>query len=159
MKTRAWKDIKDEHLSPEAQAEVKGRVDREILEMNLGELRKRRAGLTQVQVADLLGVTQAAISQLEKREDALLSNLAEYVKALGGELELVVHFENHEDVRVLVQLPQMPRYHETVLRDGLMKKLRREYGEPPPRKPDPEPDKDPDPDRDPDQDPKKDAGA
>ena len=36
-------------------------------------------------------------------------------------------------VKLYVQLPRMPEYHERVLRDGLMKKLREEYGVPPPR--------------------------
>jgi len=36
-------------------------------------------------------------------------------------------------VRVVVQLPQMPRYHEQVLASGLERKLRTEYGTPPPR--------------------------
>ena len=54
-------------------------------------------------------------------------------RTTNGSIEII---ENRDDVRVLVQLPQMPSYHETVLRDGLMRKLRREYGEPPPRKPD-----------------------
>jgi hypothetical protein len=43
-------------------------------------------------------------------------------------------------VKLYVQLPRLPEYHERVLRDGLMKKLREEYGVPPPRtqkKPDP----------------------
>ena len=37
-------------------------------------------------------------------------------------------------VRVFVQIPRMPEYHERVLRDGLLKKLRDEYGAPPARK-------------------------
>ncbi len=36
-------------------------------------------------------------------------------------------------VKLFVQLPRMPEYHERVLRDGLMRKLREEYGVPPPR--------------------------
>ncbi len=36
-------------------------------------------------------------------------------------------------VKVVVQLPKMPRYHEQVLADGLSRKLRDELGEPPPR--------------------------
>lgn len=43
-------------------------------------------------------------------------------------------------VKVFVQIPRMPEYHERVLRDGLLKKLREEYGVPPPpteRKPEP----------------------
>jgi len=57
----------------------------------------------------------------------------------NGSIEIV---ESADHVRLLVQLPRMPSYHETVLRDGLLEKLRREYGAPPhpKRKPDSEPD-------------------
>jgi hypothetical protein len=43
-------------------------------------------------------------------------------------------------VKVFVQIPRMPEYHERVLRDGLLRKLREEYGLPPPpaqKKPEP----------------------
>ncbi len=61
----------------------------------------------------------------------------------NGSIEIV---ENRDDVRVVVQLPQMPHYHETVLRDGLMAKLQKEYGDPPPppKKPPPKPKDEPD---------------
>ena len=49
----------------------------------------------------------------------------------GGSIEVI---ESQERVKVVVQLPQMPTYHETTIRDGLMKKLRSEYGEPPKKK-------------------------
>jgi hypothetical protein len=49
----------------------------------------------------------------------------------NGSIEVI---ESKERVKVVVQLPQMPTYHETTLRDGLMKKLRTEYGEPPKKK-------------------------
>jgi hypothetical protein len=45
----------------------------------------------------------------------------------NGSVEIV---EAGEDVKVLVQLAQLPTYYETLLRDGLMRKLRDEYGEP-----------------------------
>ena len=48
----------------------------------------------------------------------------------------VVEAEGH--VRLFVQIPTMPEYHERVLRDGLVKKLHDEYGEPP-HKPAPPP--------------------
>jgi hypothetical protein len=55
----------------------------------------------------------------------------------NGSIEVI---ETPERVKLVVQLPQMPTYHETTLRDGLMKKLRAEYGEPP-KKPAPAPKK------------------
>jgi hypothetical protein len=51
-----------------------------------------------------------------------------------GTLEIV---EGDAIVRIYVKLPQLPEYHERVLRDGLLRKLREEYGEPRRRKPPP----------------------
>jgi hypothetical protein len=49
---------------------------------------------------------------------------------LTGTVEVV---ETESRVKVFVQIPRMPEYHERVLRDGLLRKLREEYGVPPPR--------------------------
>jgi hypothetical protein len=54
-------------------------------------------------------------------------------KTTTGSLEIVRGREPREPVHVLVQLPQMPRYHEQVLADALARKLRNEYGEAPSR--------------------------
>jgi DNA-binding XRE family transcriptional regulator len=53
----------------------------------LAELRAQR-GLTQIAVANALGVTQANISRIEHEEDLYLSTLRGYLAALGGELEI-----------------------------------------------------------------------
>jgi hypothetical protein len=58
--------------------------------------------------------------------------LAGSKETTSGSLEIV---ETPQGVRVYVQLPKMPEYHEAVLRDALMKKLREEYGAPPPKAP------------------------
>ncbi len=49
----------------------------------------------------------------------------------------VVDADGH--VKLFVQIPTMPEYHERVLRDGLVRKLHEEYGIPAPRKPTPAP--------------------
>jgi len=69
-----------------------------------------------------------------------------------GTVEVV---ESGEHVRVFVRIPKMPEYHERVLRDGLLRKLRDEYGPPAPRKPD-KPDK---PDKSDPKEPPNDAGT
>jgi len=46
-------------------------------------------------------------------------------------------------VRLFVQIPSMPEYHERVLRDGLVRKLHDEYGIPPHAAPPPPPPKKP----------------
>jgi len=58
--------------------------------------------------------------------------------AATGTVEVV---ETESRVKVFVQIPRLPEYHARVLRDGLLKKLREEYGVPPPRvekKPEPD---------------------
>ena len=58
-------------------------------------------------------------------------------KATPGSLELVRGRESENAVSVLVQLPQMPHYHEQVILDSLASKMRREYGDPPEPRPAP----------------------
>jgi len=48
----------------------------------------------------------------------------------NGSIEIV---ERKSGVRLLVRLPELPRYQEQVLSEGLMRKLEGEYGEPPRR--------------------------
>ena len=51
-------------------------------------------------------------------------------KPVPGSMEFIRSKENGA-VRVVVQIPQMPGYHEQVLVDALARKLRVEYGEAP----------------------------
>ncbi len=88
---RPFKELRD-RMSPEARERVDRRVRETLQEMTLQELRQRVSGLTQTQLAELMKVTQGAISQVENRHDVLLSKLAGYVHALGGELELIARF-------------------------------------------------------------------
>ena len=96
---RPWKELRG-NVTPEQDEEIRAGVERDLLEMNLRELRQGHVDLTQTDVAELLGVTQGAISQMEKRQDALLSKLADYVKVLGGRLELVARFPDRKPVRI-----------------------------------------------------------
>ncbi len=57
--------------------------------IDLAELR-RAAGVTQVQLADVLTTTQGQISRIERQNDMLLSTLTAYLTALGAEARLVV---------------------------------------------------------------------
>lgn len=53
-------------------------------------------------------------------------------KPVPGSMEFIRARETGA-VRVVVQIPQMPGYHEQVLVDSLARKLRNEYGDPPKR--------------------------
>jgi transcriptional regulator with XRE-family HTH domain len=73
------------------QSKARARTDAMIADLALGELR-RNFGVTQEQLAELLDIRQAAISKIERRDDVLLSTLAAYIRALGGELEIMARF-------------------------------------------------------------------
>jgi transcriptional regulator with XRE-family HTH domain len=85
-------------LPPERRARVEDRAAALIAEeMTLRDLRKAR-DLTQVRMAELLGVGQDNISRLESRADMLLSTLRSYVDAMGGSLDLLVRFPDRPTV-------------------------------------------------------------
>jgi predicted XRE-type DNA-binding protein len=60
-------------------------------ELLLSEIRER-AGKSQRQVADALGIKQPSLSKLEKQSDMQISTLRRIVNALGGELEVSARF-------------------------------------------------------------------
>jgi predicted XRE-type DNA-binding protein len=65
---------------------------RELLgELLLSEIRER-AGKSQRQVAEALGIKQPSLSKLERQSDMQISTLRRIVNALGGELEVVARF-------------------------------------------------------------------
>jgi transcriptional regulator with XRE-family HTH domain len=52
-------------------------------------------GLTQAQLAPIMGVTPGRISQIERGELSTIEAIARYVQALGGRLDLVASFADH----------------------------------------------------------------
>ena len=68
-------------------------------EMSLQDLRKA-IGKTQTAIAKRLKVGQDAVSKLEARSDMYISTLRGFVKAMGGELELVARFPKRPPVRL-----------------------------------------------------------
>jgi len=85
-------------LSPAQRKKVEARAAQLIAEeMTLRELRHARK-LTQVRMAQKLGITQDSVSRLEKRSDLLLSTLRKTVEAMGGRLSLVAEFPDRKPV-------------------------------------------------------------
>jgi DNA-binding XRE family transcriptional regulator len=60
----------------------------------LAEERKRH-GLTQAQLAEVMHVTPGRVSQIERGELATIEAIARYIQALGGRLDLVANFDDH----------------------------------------------------------------
>lgn len=73
-------------------ANVEAEADRLHTEyLTLQELRKAKE-MTQVKLAETLGIKQATVAKYERQSDLLLSTLTSYVRAMGGNLKLMVEF-------------------------------------------------------------------
>jgi len=57
----------------------------------LTEMRKK-AGLTQAEVAEAMGVSQQRVSAIENGAVAELATLGDYIRPLGGELKVIADF-------------------------------------------------------------------
>lgn len=78
-------------MSPEARARSENLANELRREIRLTELRNA-LGISQDELGQLLKRKQAAVSRLERRSDMHVSTLREFVKALGGRLELIASF-------------------------------------------------------------------
>jgi predicted transcriptional regulator len=56
--------------------------------------------MTQEQLANVLGVKQAAVSKMERRTDMYISTLRGIIKAMGGQLEIRAVFPGHGAVEI-----------------------------------------------------------
>ena len=87
-----WRDVILHDMTPEERAEVEAEGRRIASDARtIAEARKALA-LTQTQVANAMEITQGALSQMEKREDMMVSTIQSYIEAMGGKLELVAKF-------------------------------------------------------------------
>ncbi len=92
-------------MSPSRGEKIARRVRQTVATMHLDELRRARQ-MTQVKIAETLGVNQGEVSKIEHRTDLYLSTLSEYVEALGGALEIRAVFPDSE-VRI-TQFESLP---------------------------------------------------
>ena len=102
--TRKFSELRDEaRRDPARAAEIDrevGRVLEEQTSFRLAELR-RALGLTQAQLAELIGRSQSAVSQIERGDIGLsVEVLRSIVAQLGGEVEITAVFD---DRRVLIE--------------------------------------------------------
>lgn len=79
--TTNWREIRKRRPPNETAAAF------EKLQLRLAMLREQ-VGASQVDLAEALGTSQSNVSQLERSNDQMLSSIAKYVHALGGELKM-----------------------------------------------------------------------
>jgi len=89
-----WRDIR-RTLSPEAEARIQQSVEEAAAVMTLHQLREAQS-LTQVSLANILGVNQGSVSKMEKRTDMYVSTLRSYIQAMGGQLQIKAIFPEGE---------------------------------------------------------------
>ncbi|HEY0288798.1 MAG TPA: XRE family transcriptional regulator [Pseudomonas sp.] len=77
--------------SPESRERVDALYQQLRAEMPLHELRQAKA-LSQDTLAKTLHINQAAVSKMERRTDMYISTLRSYIRAMGGELEIIATF-------------------------------------------------------------------
>jgi len=70
-----------------------------LREVTLREVREA-VKRTQVEVAAATGTSQDRVSKLEHSDDALVSTLRRHIRALGGELRLMVEFPDRPSMAI-----------------------------------------------------------
>jgi len=78
-------------MKPAARKKAAAKTKSLLDAMPLQELRHAR-NLSQEQLAQTLSVKQAAVSKIEKRTDMYISTLRNFIKAMGGNLEIIAKF-------------------------------------------------------------------
>ena len=94
MRTRKFRELL-EAMPPDRQRRIEERFQESMAAMPLDQLRKAKE-MTQLQLAEILGVNQGEVSKIEHRSDICISTLKEYIEAMGGRLEIRAVFKDRE---------------------------------------------------------------
>lgn len=76
--------------------------------VSLRELRKEN-GLSQADIAEILERQQGEISKIERRKDVLVSTLADYARAIDGELQIIFRLRDGRIRRIQLEDAASPR--------------------------------------------------
>ena len=77
------------------QQRIEKRFQKSLAAMPLDQLRKAQQ-MTQLRLAEVLGINQGEVSKIEHRSDIRVSTLADYLEAIGGRLEIRAVFKDRE---------------------------------------------------------------
>lgn len=92
---KSWKDVRAQAAREDPQFEEGVAAERRRREFvhGLHGLRHARGSL-QGDLAEVLGMTQANVSRIEREDNVQLGTLARYVEGLGGRLEIHAIFDD-----------------------------------------------------------------
>ena len=106
VKARYYKQLHDRVVArPGAVERLAGLRQETLAEIGLYEMR-RQLDCSQSELAAALGISQAAVSQLENAQDPTLSRLQKYLEPFGATVRIHAVFENGERG---IQHPHPPR--------------------------------------------------
>lgn len=94
--TVSWQEVRAEPgITPDRRDHARKATDAYVTGYRLAELRKS-VGVTQVELARLMGIGQPRVSAIERGDIGSLTvaSVRCYVEALGGDVHLVAHFNN-----------------------------------------------------------------
>lgn len=93
-KTKSFRELSEEvRKRPGAAEEIDARKRAIIAAAQLAKVREGRKK-TQTELAQIMGMTQAGVSRIERSSNPYLKTLADYVGALGGTLEINAVFDD-----------------------------------------------------------------
>lgn len=104
MKRQSWVEIKA-RVSPTTRARIESEARGLSDQLHLSQLRKAK-GLTQEAMAELLGVTQAEVSKMERRSELYIGTLKKFIEAMDGELVLAARFADGTEVPIRLAEPE-----------------------------------------------------
>ncbi len=99
---KTWRDVRRDaveagRVDERGVAAQRERLEGEVVAHRLAEIRQAH-GLSQQDVARAMGVTQSRVSRIESGDitRAEFATLTAYIRALGGQIRLVVRFGDQE---------------------------------------------------------------
>ncbi len=82
-----------ENFSPSEQSNIRLKAEEKIATIRLQQIRKSQQK-TQKELAKTMGLSQSALSELERRPNITIYAMQRYIEALGGTLRINVEFPN-----------------------------------------------------------------
>jgi len=86
-------EVMKEKFSSEERAVIREKAQEKVAAIRLQQVRKSHH-ITQKELAASMGLSQSALSELERRPNITLGTMQRYVEALGGHLEVNAVFKD-----------------------------------------------------------------
>jgi DNA-binding XRE family transcriptional regulator len=96
VETSTLEERLEREYSEKKQEEIEQEATARAAIARLSKLRKEQ-GLTQIEMADLMGTSQSHLSRIENSEDVYLSTLKRYAEAIGAKLEISFQIKEKDD--------------------------------------------------------------